>query len=226
MRVVRIWICLCALALLLGRSPTGHAAEVNYAGLVVRHADGELTYAYVGFVEPEINGIELLRRSGLDLVTVAFGGLGEGVCSIDAHGCPASDCRKRLCQGPQADDPFWQYFRQSAPGVGDWSAVPLGGSANRVRDGDLDGWSWTGTSPGLPPLTLAEAAELAGYNGVSFDGSQAQGPGAVLRREGRVADEDGSLSILTTAFAIGLLVAALATTLLAVRSRQNRRTST
>jgi hypothetical protein len=225
-RRFRVVVCLFAPALLTGHTTTGQAATVNYAGLVVRHADRELTYAFVGFAEPEISGIELLRRSGLDLVTVAFGGLGEGVCSIDAHGCPATDCRKRVCQGPKVDDPFWQYFRQSTPGAGDWSAVPLGGSATRVRDGDLDGWSWTGTTPDLPPITLAEVATLAGYNGVAFDGNPPASPGAVFTREGTIADDRSSLSVRTAAIAIALLLAAAITTLLVVKWRQDRPWST
>src|SRR4051812_18915609 len=78
------------------------AAPLHFAGVVVRHGDGVMAYGYVGFAEDKLNGIELLRRTGLDVVTVSFGGLGEGVCSIDEHGCPATDCRKRVCQGPQA----------------------------------------------------------------------------------------------------------------------------
>src|SRR5215204_3221516 len=73
--------------------------SLNHAGLVVRHSDGRLIYAYIAFAEDEINGVELLRRSGISLVTIGFGGLGEGVCTIDGEGCPASDCRTKVCQG-------------------------------------------------------------------------------------------------------------------------------
>jgi hypothetical protein len=197
------------------------AAEIHYAGLVVRHDDARLTYAYVGFTEDEINGIELLKRSGLDVVTIAFGGLGEGVCSIDEHGCPSTDCRKRVCQGPKADDPFWQYFRQTAPGAGDWYALVLGGSATKVHDGDIDGWSWTGTEPGLPALTLAEIAARAGYDGTSFDGSATPAAGAVFRRQGSVtADDDQSPWVLVAG--VGVIVAAASGSALLLRSRRGQ----
>ena len=127
---------------------------------MVRHEDGRLVYAYVAFPEESISGVELLRRSGISLVTIGFGGLGEGVCTLDGEGCPASDCRKRVCQGSGDDAPFWQYFRQRSPG--EWVSLRLGASATKVRDGDVDGWSWTGHDPALPPLTLQDVARLAG----------------------------------------------------------------
>jgi hypothetical protein len=153
--------CLVAalfLALLIGSPAAGR--ELHHAGLVVRHGDGRIVYAYVAFSEETISGVELLRRSGVSLVTVGFGGLGEGVCTIDGEGCPAGDCRKRVCQGSGEDAPFWQYFRQRSPG--DWVSLSLGASATKVHDGDVDGWSWTGHDPALPPLTIDDVARFAG----------------------------------------------------------------
>jgi hypothetical protein len=126
----------------------------------VRHGDGRITYAYVAFEEDEISGIELLRRSGIEQVTIPFGGLGEGVCSLEGEGCPASECRRRVCQGSGRDDPYWRYFRQQTPG--DWQPLILGASATEVRDGDVDGWSWTADAPDLPAVTIADVARLAG----------------------------------------------------------------
>ncbi|MEA2511007.1 MAG: hypothetical protein QOJ59_494, partial [Thermomicrobiales bacterium] len=152
--------CLLAallLAILAGAPVAGE--ELHHAGLVVRHGDGRIVYAYVAFPEESISGVELLRRSGISLVTVGFGGLGEGVCTIDGEGCPAADCRKRVCQGSGDDAPFWHYIRQRSHG--EWVLLSLGASATKVRDGDVDGWSWTGGDPGLPALTLADVAHLA-----------------------------------------------------------------
>src|SRR5215212_1014985 len=124
-------VLIALLAISFGLSWCDASAAISYAGVVVRHDDDRMAYAYVGFVESEINGIELLKRSGLDVVTVSFGGLGEGVCSIDEHGCPSTDCRKRVCQGPRDEDPFWQYFRQAEPGDGEWISMALGGSGTK-----------------------------------------------------------------------------------------------
>lgn len=142
-------------------TPTaGPESVLRYAGLVVRHGDGRVTYAYVPFEEEEINGIELLKRSGIPQVTISFGGLGEGVCSLEGEGCSASACRQRVCQGASSNAPFWQYFRQNA--AGDWRPLTLGASATKVRNGDIDGWSWTGREAGLPAATLPQVARLAG----------------------------------------------------------------
>jgi hypothetical protein len=119
-----------------------------------------LIYAYVAFPEESISGIELLRRSGIPFVSIGFGGLGEGVCSLEGEGCPASECRQRVCQGPGNDSPFWQYFRQVEPGM--WRPLTLGASATKVRNGDIDGWSWTPHDPQLPATSLADVARLAG----------------------------------------------------------------
>lgn len=163
---VRIALVLVVVALLLGGS-IGQAQDredANHAGLVIRDQGGTLTYAYVAFSEPEISGLELLERSGVPVVTVGFGGLGEGVCAIGSQGCSVSECRRRLCQGPRADDPFWQAFRQHAPG--DWRPLPLGASSTMVKDGDINGWSWTGSAANLPAVTLEEIALRAGQAGV------------------------------------------------------------
>ena len=85
------------LALLLFRLPAA-SEGLNVAGLVVDYGDGRVSYAWVPFPEDEISGLELLKRSGLEVVTVGFGGLGEGVCQIETTGCPVSECRARLCQ--------------------------------------------------------------------------------------------------------------------------------
>lgn len=161
------WAVACAavpllLWLLFGASAAAQqeGGGLHHAGLVVRHGDGRVTYAYVPFAEEEIDGVELLRRSGLPLVTVPFGGLGEGVCSLEGEGCGVEECRRRVCQGSRPDDPYWQYFRQESPGA--WRPLALGASGTKVRDGDIDGWSWTGGEAGLPALSLVAVAAAAG----------------------------------------------------------------
>jgi len=147
----------------VGQTPAADDG-LNHAALVVRYGDGRTTYAYVPFEDASISGLDLLRRGlgagEVPLVTVGFGGLGEGVCRIADTGCPAADCRRRVCQGPNPDAPYWRYFRQAAPG--DWRPVPLGASGSEVADGDVDAWSWTGGDAGLPPLTITDVARLAG----------------------------------------------------------------
>lgn len=168
---------LLAVALLAGVSAGGARAgdPASHAGVIVRQADGSFVYGYVAFDEEKIDGVELLRRSGIPLVTAGFGGLGEAVCSLDGQGCGMSECRKSICQGGP-DSPYWQYFRQD--GAGGWKPMMMGASGTRVRDGDIDGWSWTAEDAALPAITLPELATLSGA-----EPSLAPGDGA-WRRSG------------------------------------------
>jgi hypothetical protein len=165
-QVVRLWVLLSLAALLAGvllaPAPVLAQDTLNHAGLVVRDGEGRLTYAWVPFAAEEIDGIELLKLSGLPVVTVGFGALGEGVCAIAGEGCGVGECRRTVCQGSAVDAPYWQFFRQEADDPSQWTWQPLGASATRIRDGDVFGWSWTGVAPGLPALTRAELIALAG----------------------------------------------------------------
>ncbi len=137
------------------------------AGLMIDYGDGRVSYAWVPFTEESISGIELLKRSGLSLVAVSFGGLGEGICSIEGTGCGVEPCRARLCQTADRESPYWQYVRQDGPG--NWKPFALGASQSDVRDGEIDGWAWSGTSPVLPALTLADIAGRVDAGAVTAD---------------------------------------------------------
>lgn len=180
-------VAMCILALSWAQVARAAAPDINVAGLVVDYGNGRVSYAWVPFEEEEITGVELLQRSGLDVVTVTFGGMGEGICQIEITGCPVDDCRKRLCQTADPESPFWRYSRQEAPG--EWSFVALGASDTKVRDGDIDAWSWTGVEPELPSLTMGELANRAGADPSVLDGAETV-PAAVVRTEGGTASED------------------------------------
>lgn len=164
------WARLLLAALLFGvlgaALPAGAQAPIDYAGIVIRSGDGTVTYAYVPLDEP-VSGIELLRRSGISLVTVGFGGLGEGVCQIEETGCDVSSCRKRLCQTGDRDSPYWRYFQQDEGGQ--WVASPLGGSATKIGPGEIDGWSWTPDEPRLPDVAIDDIPSLAGVDDAAGD---------------------------------------------------------
>jgi hypothetical protein len=163
--IIRLWVLISLAALLAGvllaPAPT-LADEPHHAGLVVRDGQGRITYAWVPFAEEEIDGIALLRRSGIPVVTVGFGALGEGVCSIAGQGCGVAECRRNVCQGSAVDAPYWQYFQQDRDDPAVWTWQPLGASSSMVDDGDVFGWSWTADDPALPALPPREIAKLAG----------------------------------------------------------------
>jgi hypothetical protein len=164
--IIRLWLLISLAALLAGvllaPAPTLAGDELHHAGLVVRDAQGRMTYAWVPFAEEKIDGIDLLHRSGIPVVTVGFGALGEGVCSIAGQGCGVAECRRTVCQASTADAPYWQYFQQDRGDLAVWRWQPLGASSSPVEDGDVFGWSWTANDPALPPLPPREIASLAG----------------------------------------------------------------
>ena len=164
--IIRLWVLISLAALLAGvllaPAPTLADDELHHAGLVVRDAQGRTTYAWVPFAEEKIDGINLLHRSGIPVVTVGFGALGEGVCSIAGQGCGVSECRRTVCQRSAADAPYWQYFQQDPGDPATWTWQPLGASSSTVEDGDVFGWSWTADDPALPALSAKEIASLAG----------------------------------------------------------------
>lgn len=151
------WLLVSVVGLLIVLAPSVAAqSDRNAAGLVVRHGDGSMIYAYVEFDEPSISGDELLLRSGLDVTVAPYGGLGSGVCMINGEGCPADNC---FCESYSSPAYFWHYF---ALENGSWAPLPVGPTARQLRDGDVDGWSWTAGEHGLPVVTIEDIARLAG----------------------------------------------------------------
>jgi hypothetical protein len=152
----RLWpLLLLALCLLFMPDRVGAiqaSGEHQVAGIVVDYGDGRVSYALVPFDDEGISGMDLLHRSGLALLTVDFGGIGEGVCQIEETGCEPGPCRARLCQTGDPDSAFWQYLE--GDDGGNWAFAALGASASTVDDGDVDGWYWTGTTPTGAALTL------------------------------------------------------------------------
>jgi hypothetical protein len=155
----RLAIATLAIALVLLVSLVPAAAERrNGAGLVVRHGDGTLIYAYVEFDEESISGIDLLVRSNLDLVVAPYGGLGEAVCRLDGEGCPADNC---WCESFGNPSYFWHYYARADGG---WSELIQGAASRTLHDGDIDGWSWTAGDSGLPDVTIDEIALMNGID--------------------------------------------------------------
>ncbi len=135
--LLRLWVLISLAALLAGvllaPAPTLADDQLNHAGLIVRDAESRMTYAWVPFEEEEITGIELLRRSGIPVVTVGFGALGEGVCSIGGQGCGVAECRRNVCQVSSANAPYWQYFKQDPADPAGWIGCHLAPVAAKSR---------------------------------------------------------------------------------------------
>ena len=168
------------------QSAGGTATPMHRAGLVVRHGDGAMTYAVVAFAEDTISGIDLLERSGIEFLSVPFGGLGEGVCQIEREGCEVSACRRTVCQSTRSS-PYWQYLDQTPDQL--WRSAPLGASGSRVDDGDVLAWAWSAEMPTLPGLDLNGVAAAAGLD-TSQLRSIGQPDGSVAVIRSGLIDED------------------------------------
>lgn len=132
--------------------------EPNIAALVVDYGDGAVSYALVPFDGDSISGLELLERSGLDLLSISFGGMGVGICAIQDVGCDIDACRGRMCQTGDPASPYWQYLRAPDEPGSNWAYSPRGISGATVQPGDVNAWFWTGTTPASPALSVDDVA--------------------------------------------------------------------
>jgi hypothetical protein len=114
------------------------AQEEQRAGLVVVYGDGRVEQQCVAFDEESISGYELLQAAGLAL-SVEAGAVGPTVCSISGEGCsyPQESC---FCRCQSSPCVYWSYWRLGDEGA--WRYQVLGAGNTRVRNGDVEGWSW------------------------------------------------------------------------------------
>lgn len=158
----RRWIYLAALPLLVfaGLTLTQNAtaeSPPNSAGLVIRHGDGSVSYYLVHFGEQQITGTQLLERAGVQVKMTPYAGMGEAVCRIDGEGCPSANC---FCKSYTNPSIYWHYYKLSNDGT--WTLLPYGPDQRTVRNGDVDGWSWSSQTGDLPPTSLEKIARVNG----------------------------------------------------------------
>jgi hypothetical protein len=162
-RAVGLFLVFLVTVLIAAPSPTAAADDqVSVAGLIVEYGEGRISYALVPFTEDSMSGFDLLDRSGLSLLAIEFGGLGQGVCAIEGSGCDVAACRSRLCQSGDPDSPFWQYAQRRQSG--EWATSPLGASSSTVADGDIEFWSWSSEPPAPRTVTLDDIAREIGVD--------------------------------------------------------------
>lgn len=148
---------LVLLALSGGSAPVRPARAAGAVGLVIRHGDGRLLYAYVPLAGDRMTGAEALQKSGLVLNVSVGGSFGVAVCTIDGEGCnsPKEDC---FCKSYGDPAFYWHYYLRNPDGT--WRNSNLGAGNRILRDGDVDGWSWTGGESDLPTVTLDQIAAV------------------------------------------------------------------
>jgi len=146
---------------LTASAPPHRVRASGAVGVVVRHGDGRVLYAYIPLIGERVTGAEVLQQAGFPLNVQASSSLGAAVCKIDGEGCdaPKEDC---FCKSYGNPAFYWHYYTYTRTGGpnGAWRTSNTGAGNRVLRDGDIDGWSWTANDPALPPVTLDEIAAL------------------------------------------------------------------
>ncbi len=139
----RLFFLLLGLLLLLAANRnTGAAQSPSRTALIVQFGNSEVFTACVSYPEQSISGYELLRRSGLTLVTEGDPSYGLAVCKISdgyhRDGCdyPLDDC---FCQRQGNTSIYWAYHHLVN---NEWRYSDVGASAYQVRNGMVEGWAW------------------------------------------------------------------------------------
>jgi hypothetical protein len=133
------------------------AQPPNQAALIIRYADGSTSTHCIDLDQEPITGLELLQRSGVDLV-YAGGNGGAQICKIGPDGCDnPANC---FCQCQGTDCLYWSYWHLVD---GMWQYAVAGASLYRIQPGAVDGWVWgIGTpsqAPEPPPVTFADICQ-------------------------------------------------------------------
>lgn len=136
------------------------AADTGRAGLVVQFGDESVREFCVSFAREGLSGLDLLLRSGLEVVYEDHGAAGVTVCRVGDTGSdfPREPCFAR-CGNVASGCVFWGYYRLDRES-GAWRFSELGAAATVVRDGDVEGWRWGEHSAGggnPPAPTTLEA---------------------------------------------------------------------
>ena len=144
---------------LTASAPPHRVRATGAVGVVVRHGDGRVLYAYIPLVGDRVTGAEVLQQAGFPLNVQASSSLGAAVCKIDGEGCdaPKEDC---FCKSYGNPAFYWHYYVYTRGPNGAWRTSNTGAGNRMLRDGDIDGWSWTANDPALPSVTLDEIAAL------------------------------------------------------------------
>jgi hypothetical protein len=115
----------------------------HHAWLVVQHLNGAIVRKCVGFDSDELQGLDLMRSSGIQFQTQHFT-FGDAVCQIDNEPAQYSQCLP-------ANAPYWAMFVEAASG---WQTPETGVSDVKLRDHGALGWRYTqpSASPAPPPV--------------------------------------------------------------------------
>jgi hypothetical protein len=136
------------------RPTCAFAAGTHHVAVVVEHGNGAVVSRCVAFAAEQLTGDQVLRLSGIEYATSAYGAYGNAVCQIDGEpatyppGCWTSTSR------------YWAMF--VSRGNDRWARSDLGISSQQFSDGDALGWRYVApTIGGLPPSPAGVCARSA-----------------------------------------------------------------
>ena len=119
----------------------------SVAAIVVDHSNGRRVIKTVDFYGETLSGLQLLKKSGLNVVTYESV-YGIGICSINGEGQPADTCY---------GDPlgrFWLF--NILPLSSKWFCAPYGVSDSIAWNGDIHGYMFTADWTKIPePLSYS-----------------------------------------------------------------------
>jgi len=101
----------------------------------------------ISFPESSISGLELLARSGLEVVT-----WGGAVCQIGQTGCqyPSEPC---FCQCMRPPCSYWSYWYWKD---NRWMYSAIGSADHAVVDGSVEAWMWGNADTPPDAVTFKE----------------------------------------------------------------------
>lgn len=127
----------------VGPAPLPALCSQLSASIVVRMPDGSESSRCVAMPEAEVSGLQVLRLSGLPIVTKDFGGsLGSAVCQINGQGNDSPDC--------PGSAGHWHYWHLVD---GTWEESQVGAGAYTVHARAVEGWAWASGTKAIPPAS-------------------------------------------------------------------------
>lgn len=150
---LRVRRTLLAALLLVGLTLSGLSAppliadEGGQAALVIQYDEATVETLCLPLEGESMTGMDLLERSGLNLIVEPGSSMGVTICQIEGVGCdyPAKACFCQCMGG--GDCAYWNYFYRE-PGGGDWVYSALGAVMHKVQPGAVEAWVWgDGTQP-------------------------------------------------------------------------------
>lgn len=140
-RLVLVLFLAVALTALLGGSTYAADPATKQIGLVIAFPDGA-RHMEIVTVPASATTFDVLTTAKVTLASQSTG-YGPAVCSINTHGCPATDC---FCDALH----YWAYYHLDTS-AGKWAVAAEGVGSYIPADGAVEGLAWSGFDTNYNP---------------------------------------------------------------------------